>query len=89
MNGKVPARPEPFDPDDKIEPTQIIQVVSTEELADKLQTDQRLARQASHYAAIVSHFLTVKNSSEIALAMDAHFQRLTNYHETMMGQAES
>lgn len=86
MNGKVPALPA-FDIDE-VQPSQIVQVIMDEELEDKLQPDQRLARQASHYASIVGHFLAVKNSSEIALAMDAHFERLRSYHESMVEAAE-
>lgn len=86
MNGKVPPLPDGDIPAHK--PTQIVQVLPDDELEDKLQTDQRLSRQASHYASIVGHFLTVKNSSEIALAMDAHFQRLRQYHESMIASSE-
>lgn len=82
MNGaqpkRLPGRP-------KIPtPTQIVQVMSDAEIADKLDPSQRLPRQAAHYAQIVGHFLAVKNSRHISRAMDAHFARLRRYHRTLL-----
>lgn len=82
MNGKIPPLPEanftlPY-------PAQQVQVMSERELADKLSPEQRLPRQADHYAAIVGHFLAIKNSSEVSRAMDAHFDRLQLYHSQML-----
>ncbi|MFA6970693.1 MAG: GIY-YIG nuclease family protein [Gallionella sp.] len=71
------------------EPSQIVQVMADEEIADKLDEAQRLPRQAAHYAQIVGHFVAVKNSPQIALAMDAHFQRLKTYHQRLLGEAEA
>lgn len=81
VNGKIPPHPggEVAPPD----PTQIIQVMTDAELADKRAPEQRLPRQASHYAAIVDHFLTIKDSSEVLRAMNAHFERLQKYHAQM------
>lgn len=59
--------------------------MSPQEIADKIDPAQRLPRQAGHYTNIVSHFLTVKNSPQIARAMDAHFQRLASYHAQLLG----
>lgn len=69
------------------EPFQIVQVMTDAEIADKRDEAQRLPRQAAHYAQLVSHFVAVKNSSQIALAMDAHFQRLKKYHQRLLGEA--
>ena len=66
-------------------PDEIVQVMPDEEIAEKKDPELRLPRQAKHYADIVSHFLAVKNSSHIARAMDAHFERLSKYHVTMLG----
>jgi hypothetical protein len=49
---------------------------------------QRLPRQAAHYASIVGHFVTVKNSEEIARAMQAHFERLQRYQSLLLAAAE-
>lgn len=77
MNRRVPpASPEPFDVP---EPAQLVQVMADSETIEKLDPALRLPRQAEHYSQIVGHFLAVKNSPEIALAIQAHFQRLQKY----------
>lgn len=87
MNGALPARPN--DDINPPQPTQIVQVMNDLEIADKKSPEQRLPRQASHYAQIVGHFLAVKNSIQIARAMTAHFERLKKYHALLLGKAES
>lgn len=71
------------------EPTQRLQVMTDEEIAEKLDPALRLPRQAEHYSQIVGHFLAVKNSREIALAIDAHFTRLRKYHFELLGLSSS
>ena len=66
-------------------PTQVVQVMSDKEIAEKRNPDLRLPRQAEHYSQIVGHFLAVKNSPEIAVAIQAHFQRLEKYHRQLLG----
>ncbi len=85
MNGKLP--PKSKTAMKMPEPAQIIQVMSVAEIAEKLDPALRLPRQAEHYSQIVGHFLAVKNSDEIARAMDSHFKRLAKYHRTMLAQA--
>ena len=83
MNGKispVPARQIKIP-----KPTQVVQVMSDKEIAEKRNPDLRLPRQAEHYSQIVGHFLAVKNSPEIAVAIQAHFQRLEKYHRQLLG----
>lgn len=87
MNGA--ALPQPSKDFAIPEPSQVVQVMADEEIADKLDEAQRLPRQAAHYAQIVGHFVAVKNSPQIALAMDAHFQRLKTYHQRLLGEAEA
>jgi len=85
MNGKVP-RP----PGKKIEvpaPFQRVQVMADREIQEKKDPALRLPRQAEHYSQIVGHFLAVKNSREIATAMQAHFERLQKYHIDLLGRA--
>lgn len=86
MNGALPRRPDVLPP--LSQPSQIVQVMSDAEIEDRKQAEQRLPRQASHYAQLVGHFLTVKNSSQIARAMDAHFDRLKKYHFNLLGRAD-
>lgn len=87
INGTVP--PEPADASAVPEPEQKIQVMSDPEIAARRDPVQRLPRQASHYAAIVGHFLEVKESKQIGKAMAAHFQRLLRYHEKLLGLADA
>ena len=85
MNGSLPA---PSAVDVPVpEPAQVVQVMSDEEIADKIDPAQRLPRQAGHYTQIVGHFLAVKNSTQVARAMDAHFNRLARYHAKLLGLA--
>lgn len=85
MNGKVPVRPTTLVT--LPAPAQIVQVMSATEISEKLDPALRLPRQAEHYTQIVGHFLAVKNSREIAGAIQAHFERLTKYHRQLLGLA--
>ena len=69
------------------EPHQKVQVMADAEIAEKRDPALRLPRQAEHYSQIVGHFLAVKNSREIAIAIQAHFQRLEKYHRELLGLA--
>lgn len=86
MNGTVPTIGEGgFVP----VPEQVVQVMSNDEIRERKDASQRLPRQAQHYAQIVGHFVTVKNSEQIARAMGAHFQRLQKYHGQLLGLADA
>ncbi|HZZ61528.1 MAG TPA: GIY-YIG nuclease family protein [Roseiarcus sp.] len=85
MNGKAPKQqtsmveaPEPF---------QRVQVMTDAEILEKRDPALRLPRQAEHYSQIVGHFLAVKNSKEIAVSIQAHFQRLQKYHRELLNLA--
>lgn len=85
MNGKLPKQP-----GTKVSvsnPDQIVQVMSDDEIAGKKDAALRLPRQAGHYSQIVAHFLAVKNSKEIARAIQAHFVRLEKYHRSLLDLA--
>lgn len=84
MNGKIPKGGTSASIP---EPTQIVQVMSDAEITEKRDPALRLPRQAEHYSQIVGHFLAVKNSKEIAVAMQAHFERLQAYHRKLLGLA--
>jgi hypothetical protein len=82
MNGKTPRlSAESSAPP---EPAQRVQVMRDEEIREKRDPALRLPRQAEHYTQIVGHFLAVKNSREIAGAMQAHFERLHKYHRELL-----
>lgn len=86
MNGKVPKTA--IASFELPEPAQRIQVMADGEIAEKRDPALRLPRQAEHYSQIVGHFLAVKNSREIALAMQAHFARLERYHRRLLGLSQ-
>lgn len=85
MNGTVPRAP--VEPIEIPSPTQRVQAMASEEIEEKKEPSQRLPRQAQHYSSIVGHFLAVKNSTEIAGAIQAHFGRLERYHRQLLGLA--
>lgn len=85
MNGKAPKMPTPGMA--YIEPRQVVQVMADAEIKEKRDPALRLPRQAEHYSQIVGHFLAVKNSKEIAGAIQAHFDRLQKYHKELLGLA--
>jgi GIY-YIG catalytic domain len=85
MNGKVPKSQ--THRVDIPKPTQKIQVMTDAEIVEKKDPALRLPRQAEHYSQIVGHFLAVKNSREIAGAIQAHFERLQKYHRELLGLA--
>jgi hypothetical protein len=85
MNGTIP--PPPSEERGVPRPVQVVQVMRDEEINEKREPTLRLPRQAERYSEIVNHFLAVKNSSQIARAMEAHFQRLEKYHRTLLGLA--
>lgn len=79
MNGTVPIQPVEVT-DETTEASQIVQVMTEQDILERQSPDIRLPRQASHYARLVDHYLVVKRSDQIARAMDAHFERLRRYH---------
>lgn len=84
MNGSVPLVPtaQIYIP----EPAQIIQVISDEELERRKQPSVRLPRQIEHYHRLVDHFLNVKDSNELRVSLEAHFERLVRYHQSFLEQ---
>ena len=82
MNGSIPKLNEQAD--SVPEPEQIVQVISDEDLQERLSPELRLPRQAQHYARLVDHFLVVKQSEQIARSMQAHFERLQKYHADLL-----
>ena len=61
--------------------------MADDEINEKKDPALRLPRQAEHYSQIVGHFLAVKNSKEIAGAIQAHFERLQKYHKELLDLA--
>ena len=65
-------------------PSEVIRVISDEDLSERLNPEVRLPRQAQHYANLVDHYLVVKQSEQIARSMHAHFERLKKYHSDLL-----
>ena len=84
MNGKAPKAPARLSPPP--EPFQRLQVMAEAEIIEKRDPALRLPRQIEHYSQIVGHYLAVKQSKEIAGAMEAHFLRLTKYHRDLLAR---
>lgn len=85
MNGTVPQK---VSGGKLPKPSQRVQVMADQEIADKKDPAQRLPRQAAHYSQIIGHFLAVKNSTQVARAMSAHFERLNQYHKKLLSIAD-
>lgn len=82
MNGKIMANPGtlPFDVPEK----QIVQVIDSETINDRLDPQQRLTRQISQYLNLVDYILTVKDEVHLKRALHAHFERLLAYHNKFL-----
>jgi hypothetical protein len=87
LNGTTPPKSTPADPDRNL--TARVVVLPEHEIAGRTHPERRLPRQAVHYAQVVSHFLEVKNSTQVARALDAHFKRLKKYHSQLLNLADS
>lgn len=82
MNGSVPLRSYVL----PLEPDQTIQVMASEEIERRLEPSVRLPRQIEHYGRLVDHYLNVKDSAELRVSMEAHFERLVKYHNRFLEQ---
>jgi len=82
MNGSVPVKsglaPYPA--------IQSVQVMSAEEIERRIAPAVRLPRQIEHYNRLVDHYLNVKDSTELRVSMEAHFERLVRYHRLFLEQ---
>lgn len=81
MNGSIPAEPEPgaFEVPEPIR----VQILPDEEIASRQRIEVRLPRQANHFTELLDHYLNVKDSKEILLALQAHFDRLSRYFRAL------
>jgi len=85
MNGSVPASVT-YLPSD---PAQKVQTISDSEIARRKEPSVRLPRQIEHYGRLVDHYLNVKNSKELRVSMEAHFERLVRYHQRFLNAVNS
>lgn len=84
MNGSVPLAPAVAV--DIPPASQIVQVMTDEEIARRKEPSARLPRQIEHYGRLVDHYLNVKDSAELRVSMEAHFARLERYHHRFLEQ---
>lgn len=82
MNGTVPTPPAALS--FPVPECQRIQVIEEGEIAIRQRPEQRLSRQAEHYARLVDHILKVKDTSELRRSLEAHFERLQRYHASFL-----
>ena len=82
MNGSVPIKSDFA----AVEPDQTIQVMASEEIERRLEPSVRLPRQIEQYGRLVDHYLNVKDSAELRVSMEAHFERLMKYHHRFLEQ---
>ena len=60
--------------------------MTDEEIARRRDPATRLPRQIEHYGRLVDHYLNVKNSAELRVSIEAHFERLMRYHRLFLEQ---
>lgn len=81
MNGSVPRDVRKLD--FEVKEPQIVQLMADEEIKDRQRVELRLPRQAKHFGDLLDQFLTVKDSRELYLALQAHFGRLQKYFKNL------
>lgn len=83
MNGNIPSDPGrlEFPIPDKVH----IQLMPAEEIEIRRDSSRRLPRQSQFYFQLLDHILNVKDNRELRRSLQAHFHRLTKYHEHFMG----
>jgi len=64
------------------EPT-TVPLMDKEEILSRQRIELRLPRQAKQFLDLLDHYLNVKNSSELNLALKAHFARLQQYFKRL------
>ncbi len=82
MNGTIPHRPEEplgFEIPEKI----VVQVLPMDEIENRRRVDRRLPRQAKHFSDLLDHFLNVKDTKQLHMALKAHFSRVQTYFERL------
>lgn len=63
---------------------QTIQVIEEDERRARLSPSQRLPRQIKQYDLLVDYILTVKEAPHLKRSLEAHFDRITRYHQRFL-----
>jgi GIY-YIG catalytic domain len=61
----------------------VVQLMPEEEVRSRQRVELRLPRQAKQFLDLLDHYLNVKESSELHLALKAHFERLHRYFKRL------
>lgn len=78
MNGTIPPKP-PSQPNFVVHDPVMVRILPEDEIVIRKRVQLRLPRQAAHFASLLDHYLIVKDSKELHLALKAHFGRLCRY----------
>lgn len=83
MNGTIPPNPGhlPFATPERTR----VQLLPDDEIAIRRDPSRRLPRQSQFYFQLVDHILNVKDSPELRRSLQAHFERLSRYHQNFIG----
>ncbi len=57
-----------------------VQVLPDEEIASRIRPEHRLPRQIAQFNQLMDYILIVKDAAHLREALEAHFERLTNYY---------
>jgi hypothetical protein len=81
MNGTMPPRDSKlaFPVPKRVE----VQLLPDNEIKSRRRVGLRLPRQAGHFGNLLDHYLNVKDSKELHLALQAHFARLQTYFKRL------
>ena len=85
MNGSIPSKVAKLT--FKMPGVKSVQLLPSDEIKDRQRVELRLPRQAKHFGDLLDHFLTVKDSNELLLALRAHFGRLEKYFKNLRPEA--
>ncbi len=61
----------------------VVRLMPKEEIESRRRVELRLPRQAKQFLDLLDHYLNVKHSSELHLALKAHFTRLRKYFKRL------
>jgi len=61
----------------------VVPLMPKKEVESRQRVELRLPRQAKQFLDLLDHYLNVKQSSELHLALKAHFARLRKYFKRL------
>ncbi|MGR9423619.1 GIY-YIG nuclease family protein [Rhizobium leguminosarum] len=67
-------------------PSQMVQVLTDDEIKVRLDPSLRLPRQVEHIGRLIDHILSVKDTAQLRRSLSAHFERLNAYRHAFLEQ---